>query len=144
MNRLLYPAIFLAAGIIVTSLANSGLEIRDRPDTNLCIGECYQEYLATNGTVVEQAQAQAAAAAAMNPVELGKVAYVACQSCHGVGGEGGVGPQLQGRDAAFVTGALTAYKNRETRGDQSGLMWGVAGPLSDADISNLGEFVSSL
>lgn len=144
MNKLLYPAIFLATGVIVTALANSSLEIRDRPDTNLCIGECYQDYLAINGTAVEQAQAQAAAAAAMNPVELGKVAYVACQSCHGVGGEGGVGPQLQGRDATYTASALTAYKNRETRGEQSALMWGVAGPLSDADISNLSEFISSL
>jgi len=144
MNKLLYPAVFLASGIIVTALANSSLEIRDRPDTNLCIGECYQAYLASNGTIVEQVQAQAAAAAAMNPAELGKVAYVACQSCHGVGGEGGVGPQLQGRDAAYITSALTAYKNRETRGEQSGLMWGVAVPMSDSDINNIAEFVASL
>ena len=43
MNKLLYPAIFLASGIIVTAIASSSLEIRDRPDTNLCIGECYQD-----------------------------------------------------------------------------------------------------
>lgn len=144
MNKLLYPAIFLASGIIVTAIASSSLEIRDRPDTNLCIGECYQDYLASNGTIVEQARAQAEAAAAMNPVELGKAAYAACQSCHGTAGEGGVGPQLAGRDVAFVTTALTAYKNRETRGEQSALMWGVAAPLADSDISNLAAFVSSL
>lgn len=144
MNKLLYPAIFLASGIIVTAMASSSLEIRDRPDTNLCIGECYQAYLATNGTVVEQARAQAEAAAAMNPVELGKAAFTACQSCHGTAGEGGVGPQLQGRDAAYITTALTAYKNRETRGEQSSLMWGVATPLADNDINNIAEFVSSL
>lgn len=144
MNKLLYPAIFLATGIIVTVIASSSLEIRDRPDTNLCIGECYEDYIATNGTIVEQARAQAEAAAAMNPAELGKVAYAACQSCHGTAGEGGVGPQLQGRDNAFLIEALTAYKNRETRGEQSGLMWGVATPLSDSDISNLAEFIASL
>lgn len=144
MNKLLYPAIFLATGIIVTAMASSSLEIRDRPDTNLCIGECYQEYLASNGTIVEQARAQAEAAAAMNPAELGKAAYPACQACHGTAGEGGVGPQLQGRDSAFLVEALTAYKNRETRGDQSGLMWGVATPLSDSDISNLAAYISSL
>jgi len=144
MNKLLYPAIFLATGIIVTAIASNSLEIRDRPDTNVCIGQCYQDYLAANGTIVEQARAQAEAAAAMNPVELGKVAYAACQSCHGIAGEGGVGPLLQGRDAAYITAALIAYKNRETRGEQSGLMWGVAAPLSDTDISNISQFVASL
>ncbi len=144
MNKLLYPAIFLAAAIIVVSMATSSLDVHDRPDTNLCIGECYEEYVAANGTVVEQARAQAEAAAAMNPAELGKAAYAACAACHGAAGEGGVGPQLQGRDSDFVTTALTAYKNRETRGEQSAMMWTVATPLSEADINNLAAFVSSL
>jgi cytochrome c553 len=144
MNTLLYPAIFLAASIIVITMARSSLDIQDRPDTNLCIGECYEAYVAANGTVVEQAVAQAQAAASMNPVELGKAAYPACAACHGPAGEGGVGPQLQGRDAAFITTALTAYKNRETRGAQSAMMWTVATPLEDADINNLAAYISSL
>lgn len=144
MNRLLYPAIFLAASIIVITMARSSLEIHDRPDTNLCIGECYETHVSANGTVVEQAIAQAEAAASMNPAELGKGAYPACAACHGTAGEGGVGPQLQGRDAAFITAALTAYKNRETRGTQSAMMWTVATPLEDADINNLAAYVSSL
>lgn len=144
MNKLLYPAIFLAAAVIVVTMTTSSLELQDRPDTNVCIGECYDNYIAANGTVVEQAIAQAEAAAAMNPAELGKAAYAACSACHGTAGEGGVGPQLQGRDAAFIATALTAYKNRETRGEQSAMMWTVATPLSDADINNLAAFASSL
>jgi cytochrome c553 len=51
---------------------------------------------------------------------------------------------LSGRDAAFVTGALTAYKNRETRGARSNLMWPSAEALSERDIENLAAFVETL
>jgi cytochrome c553 len=100
--------------------------------------------VAANGNILDQQRAAAAAAAAASPAELGKTAFVGCTACHGAAGEGGVGPQLSGRDVSFVTTALTAYKNRETRGPQSALMYASAAALSDADIANLSAFVESL
>jgi len=144
MKNLLAVAIFIAAGIIVITISTSSLEIKDRPDTNKCSGECYAEYVAANGNIVEQDRVKAAAAAAMSPAELGKAAFISCQACHGAGGEGGVGPQLQGRDSAYIVDALTTYKASGTRGAQSALMWGVAGPLSETDIEHLGAYIQSL
>lgn len=144
MKNLLAIAIFVVAGIIVTLISTSRLEIQGQPSANKCVGECYADYVAANGTIVEQESAKAQAAAAMSPAELGKTAYTSCQACHGTGGEGGVGPQLSGRDSAFIVDALNTYKASGTRGTQSALMWGVAGPLSEADIEHLGAYINSL
>jgi cytochrome c553 len=144
MKNLLAAAIFVVAGIVVTTISTSSLENQGHPDTNKCIGECYANYVAANGTIVEQERAKAAAAAAMSPAELGKTAFVSCQACHGANGEGGVGPQLSGRDSAYIIEALNTYKANGTRGAQSALMWGVASPLSETDMQNLGAYVESL
>jgi cytochrome c553 len=39
---------------------------------------------------------------------------------------------------------LTQYKNGETRGAQSALMWGQAAALSADDMANIGAFVETL
>ena len=142
MKDLLIPlfALLFTAVIMTTAMANRNVPEQARVHT--CDGECYEAYVAANGNILDQQRAAAAAAA--SPAELGKTAYVGCTACHGAGGEGGVGPQLSGRDASYVTTALTAYKNRETRGPQSALMYATAGALSDADIANLAAFVESL
>tara|TARA_R100001377_G_C3180367_1_gene106408 strand:- start:153 stop:587 length:435 start_codon:yes stop_codon:yes gene_type:complete len=144
MKNLLAIAIFVVAGIIVTFISTSRLEIQGQPSANKCVGECYADYVAANGTIVEQERAKAEAAAAMSPAQLGKTAFVSCQACHGVSAEGGVGPQLAGSDSAFIIDALNTYKASGTRGAQSALMWGVAGPLSEADIANIGAYIQSL
>lgn len=144
MKNLTVAALFVAAGIIVTAISTSSLEIQGRPDTNKCIGECYTDYLAANGNIVEQERIRAEAAASMSPAELGRTAYVSCQACHGASGEGGVGPQLSGRNASFISDALHTYKVSGTRGAQSALMWGVAAPLSETDITNIAAFVEAL
>ena len=74
----------------------------------------------------------------------GKAKYVTCTACHGAGGEGGIGPTLQGRDTNYITGRLIAYRAGETVGAQSALMWGQASALSDTDISDLAAYVQSL
>jgi len=144
MKDLLIPlfALLFTAVIMTTAMANRNVPEQARVHT--CDGECYEAYVAANGNILDQQRAAAAAAAAASPAELGKTAYVGCTACHGAGGEGGVGPQLSGRDASYVTTALTAYKNRETRGPQGALMYATAGALSDADIANLAAFVESL
>lgn len=144
MKNLLAAAIFVVAGIIVTTISTSSLEFQGHPSVNKCVGECYANYVAANGNIVDQERAKAEAAAAMSPAELGKTAFVSCQACHGAGAEGGVGPQLVGRDSAFIVDALNTYKANGTRGAQSALMWGVAAPLSETDIAHIGAYIQSL
>ncbi len=144
MKALISTALIAVAAVAVFFVVRANLEIQDRPQVNDCAGECYAAYLAENGTIAEQARAEREAAAAASPAELGKALFVTCAACHGAGGEGGIGPQLNAQDAAFVTQALTAYKNNETRGAQSAMMFGVAAGLSEADIANLAAFVESL
>lgn len=108
-----------------------------------CTGDCYQQWLEETGGVVEMAAVQAAARAEASPAELGKQAYVGCIACHGANGEGGIGPALAGQPATDVAAKLVQYKNGETRGGQSALMWSQAAQLSDNDIENLATYIES-
>ena len=109
-----------------------------------CSGECYEEWREETGGVVAVAAAQAAAKAEASPVELGEKSYTSCIACHGAGGEGGVGPALVGHSATDTTAMLVQYKNGETRGNQSALMWGQAAQLNNTDIDNLAIFIETL
>lgn len=116
----------------------------NNPRVHGCTGECYEEWKAETGGVVSMAQAKVAARAAASPAELGKELYVGCIACHGAGGEGGLGPQLSGQAGADIVDKLTRYKNGDTLGTQSNLMWGQAAALAPADIDNLAAFVETL
>lgn len=144
MKNVIVAALVIAGGIILTSVTTSSLEIKGHPDNNKCIGECYANYVASQGTIVEQEKRRAEAAASMSPAELGKASFVPCQACHGANGEGGVGPALSGRPADFLLDALLTYKEGGARGDQSALMWGVAGTLSEPEINNLVAYITTL
>jgi len=74
----------------------------------------------------------------------GKAKYVSCVACHGVNGQGGVGPKLQGQKSEVIVKKLTAYKNKQQLGAQSQLMWGIAGGLSPADINNIASYTATL
>ena len=108
-----------------------------------CTGDCYQQWLEETGGAVEIAVAQAAARAEASPAELGKQAYVGCIACHGANGEGGIGPALAGQSATDIAAKLVQYKNGETRGGQSALMWSQAAQLSDRDIENLAIYIEA-
>lgn len=113
----------------------------NHPPVGACIGACYQTYL-------EEQQVREAAEAALlaqaSPAELGQRLYAGCAACHGAAGEGGVGPKLQGQTKDAIASMLNAYKNKETRGAQSVLMWGQAAALSSADMTNLGAYIETL
>lgn len=113
-------------------------------NTHNCSGPCYERWKDETGGVLAVAAAQAEARAAASPAELGQVAYAGCIACHGSVGEGGVGPALAGQSADDIYGKLLQYKNGETRGAQSALMWSQSGMLSDEDMKNIAEFVESL
>ena len=105
------------------------------------MGEFYEAYKLEDA---KRREAEAAMLASASPVDLGKKAYTACVACHGLNGQGGVGPKLQGQTKDAIVSMLTQYKNGETRGAQSVLMWGQSAALSNDDMANLGAFVESL
>jgi len=116
----------------------------DGRDINGCSGECYDQWKEETGGVVAVSAAKAAAKAAASPAELGKMAFVGCVACHGAAGEGGVGPQLAGQTMETIADKLTRYKNGETVGVQSALMWSQAAQLSNDDIDNIAAYVVTL
>ena len=73
----------------------------------------------------------------------GEAKYMACGACHGAQGGGGVGPALAGQTADYIVGRLNQYKAGEKVGSQSNMMWAQAGGLSEADITDLAEYVTT-
>ena len=123
------------------------VEYKGYASNSSCTGECYREYVALNGTVAEQIQEKKEIAIAK--AELGIVdvfenirgLWAGCAACHGAEGGGGVGPKLAGQSSDYISGRLTAYKNREKIGSQSAMMWGQAAMLSDKQIEQISLFV---
>ena len=76
------------------------------------------------------------------PADKGAKIYVNCNMCHGMQGEGGIGPKLSG--STSIVKMLMQYKNGETRGAQSALMWGQSANLSLEDMENLQAYIDTL
>lgn len=108
-----------------------------------CVGECYEAWKSQTGGIVAVAEAKALAKAEASPEDLGKAAYLGCIACHGAQGEGGIGPELAGQSAEEIATKLVQYKNGETRGSQSALMWSQSSTLSADDIDNIAAYVQS-
>lgn len=126
-------------GIIAYNYSN--LEYKGYPRAQACYGECYEEYVRQNGTVVEQLQAKAEEAAS-DPFSSIRGLWAGCAACHGQAGQGvGAFPKLAGQSAESIIEKLTVYKNRGEVGNMSSTMWAQAGILSDSDIKTLGEFI---
>ncbi len=115
-----------------------------REGVHACVGDCYKAWKEETGGIVAVAQAKALAKAEASPEELGKAAYIGCIACHGANGEGGIGPVLTGQPPEELVAKLVQYKNGETRGAQSALMWSQASTLSPDDMNNIAAFVQSL
>ena len=73
----------------------------------------------------------------------GEAKYAACGACHGSNGGGGVGPALAGQTVQYIVGRLTQYKAGEKVGNQSNMMWGQAAGLSETDINDLAEYITT-
>ena len=107
-------------------------DVKGYTDNHSCWGECYEEYTAKYGTFSEQLEAKRVAMQMESPADKGAKIYVNCNMCHGQNGEGGIGPKLVG--STSIVSMLMQYKNGETRGPQSALMWGQAANLSTEDM----------
>lgn len=117
------------------------LEYKGYPRVSSCTGECYEEYVKTHGTVVEQLAKQTAANQA-DPFSSIRGLWAGCAACHGQDGQGiGAFPRLAGQSADYISERLYAYKNKEQIGPMSSTMWAQAGMLSESDINTLSEFI---
>lgn len=76
----------------------------------------------------------------------GKAKSATCAGCHGMDGKAMVPtyPNLAGQNAAYLEGALKAYKTQERKGYQAALMYGMSAGLSDQDIADLAAYYASL
>ena len=137
---LLIFALF-AFGLPIWAMQNNGIE---RDSIHNCSGECYQQWKQQTGGLLALTEAKAQADASASPAELGKQAYAGCIACHGAKGEGGIGPAVAGQSVTDITSKLIQYRNAETRGSQSALMWSQAGTLDDAAIEHLAAYIQTL
>jgi len=110
-------------------------------DTNgNCSGECYQEYVAQFGDVVEHEKRKQQLAAG-DPFSDIRGLWAGCAACHSANGSGGIGPKLAGQTADYISNKLGIYKNNGIVGDQSALMWGQAAMLTDGQINMISQFI---
>ncbi|MGB0958059.1 MAG: c-type cytochrome [Litorivicinus sp.] len=84
-------------------------------------------------------------AATAGDAAAGQAKSMMCAGCHGADGKAMVPtyPNLAGQNAAYLEGALKAYRSQERTGYQAALMYGMAAALSDDDIANLAAYYSS-
>tara|TARA_B100000424_G_scaffold132052_1_gene100200 strand:+ start:8908 stop:9354 length:447 start_codon:yes stop_codon:yes gene_type:complete len=122
-------------------VAYDNLEYKGYGNTKSCTGECYEEYVRVNGTLIEQMEAKRLASQA-DPYSDIRGLWAGCAACHGSEGQGMAAfPKLAGQSASYIQKALEEYRAGETRGAQSVLMWGQAGNLTDDQIFQLASFV---
>jgi cytochrome c553 len=78
-------------------------------------------------------------------VSDGSVIFAKCASCHGQNAEKsalGKSQVIAGWEASKISDALHGYKDGTYGGAMKAIMKGQAGPLSDADIKAVSEFIS--
>ncbi len=76
----------------------------------------------------------------------GKAKAGMCAACHGGNGIAiaPMYPNLKGQKAAYLESSLKAFRGKTRTGGMASMMYGMAAGLSDADISNLAAYYSSL
>ena len=117
------------------------LEYTGYSSNNSCTGECYEEYVRTNGTTIDILKAKAVLAAA-DEFSAIKPLWSGCAACHGQEGQGmAVFPALAGQSADYIVDRLNTYKNRGQVGPMSSTMWSQAGMLSEQEIATIGKFI---
>jgi len=131
----------LAIGLFFVAKVYPNLEYSGYSPETMCIGECYEEYVALNGTAPEIEQRKQALAAEDEFSSI-KGLWAGCAACHGAEGQGnGPFPKLAGQSSDYIVSRLYAYQNREQVGPMSSTMWAQAGMLSDSDITTIGKFI---
>ena len=52
-------------------------------------------------------------------------------------------PKLAGQNADYIVAQLQAFKTQQRKSGQSALMWGMAAPLSDAEMKAIAKYLQS-
>lgn len=126
---------------LLISYTHANLEYKGYERVHGCTGECYEEYVALNGTPadIERAKQELAATDEFSSI---RGLWAGCAACHGQNGEGvGAFPRLAGQSSEYIIDRLTTYKNRGNVGAMSSTMWAQAGMLSEQEIDTIGKFI---
>ena len=122
----------------------NNLDYKGYTSTHNCTGECYEEYVRENGTLMEQMEAKAILAAADEFSSI-KGIWSGCAACHGAQGQGMAAfPKLAGQTSGYISEALTQYKNGIERGPSSVVMYGQASMLTDQQIELISRYIETL
>jgi cytochrome c553 len=62
-----------------------------------------------------------------------------CASCHGINGEGGIGPKLIGKDEAYILKALEDFKSGKRK---NYVMFGLLRNMKDEELKSLAKEIS--
>lgn len=92
---------------------------------------------------LEVIEKEAAPVAVVAEVD-GASVYATCASCHGMQGEGAIGPKLAGQSFEDMVDKLHRYKAGEQIGPLTGMMAPMAAPLTDAQITAVAKYASGL
>lgn len=71
----------------------------------------------------------------------------ACMACHGPAGSGNPGalyPSLRGQHAKYTTTQLKMFKAEERNNDVNNVMRSIAGPMTNAQIEAVSEYIQGL
>jgi cytochrome c553 len=78
----------------------------------------------------------------MHPqVKSGEAMYSSCAGCHGMQGDGGVGPKLKGQAEEDLISKMILYRAGEQVGPMTGMMAPMVKDMSDEDIERVIKFI---
>ena len=71
----------------------------------------------------------------------GQALYASCAGCHGMQGDGGVGPKLKGQKEEDLISKMILYRAGEQVGPMTGMMAPMVKDMSDEDIERVVKFI---
>ncbi len=80
----------------------------------------------------------------ISTINPGERLYVTCLGCHGIKGDGGIGPRINNQSKEELVTKLNLYKSGEPRGVNASVMISMAGVLSEQGIDQVSEFITTL
>jgi cytochrome c553 len=128
---------------------------RDSPVMAAMVASLSPEDMRNLAAYFADQTAKSAEAKSKDLVVLGQLIYrggiagesiAACASCHGPNGAGMPAqfPRLSGQHAEYVEAQLKAFRSGARANDLNGSMRGVAGRLSDREISAVADYIAGL
>ena len=107
----LYVLSIVGFMVLTISVTYQNLEYKGYSKGHSCYGDCYNEYVDTYGTVVEQLLEQQEAAAADEFSSI-RGLWAGCAACHGQDGQGiGVFPGLAGQTKEYIVDRQQGIKD---------------------------------